>query len=204
MHAAKDASSSAGKDDQGGEIESKGERKRERERERERTSSVKRRDYRKLVANAKTCTILQCQAHKAATCPTKTEINAFTYDNQHYLQVCGTAMGTRMAPSYANIFMGVLEKNMLATPRAAPQGKTPLFYKRFIDDVFGIWLFGEEAQLAFVAHANKAHPSINFTCRFSTEVDFMDSPLSIRGDSISSIRLVHEAHRYSPVFAAFQ
>ena len=51
------------------------ERGRERERERERTSSVKRRDYRKLVANAKTCTILQCQAHKAATCPTKTEIN---------------------------------------------------------------------------------------------------------------------------------
>ena len=36
---------------------------------------MKRRDYRKLVANAKTCTILQCQAHKAATCPTKTEIN---------------------------------------------------------------------------------------------------------------------------------
>ena len=73
MHAAKGASSSAGKDNQGGEIESKGERKREREREK--TSSVKRRDYRKLVANAKTCTILQCQAHKAATCPTKTEIN---------------------------------------------------------------------------------------------------------------------------------
>ena len=35
------------------------------------------------------------------------------HDNQHYLQVCGTAMGTRMAPSYANIFMGVLEKNLL-------------------------------------------------------------------------------------------
>ena len=33
MHAAKDASSSAGKDNPGGEIESKGERKRERERE---------------------------------------------------------------------------------------------------------------------------------------------------------------------------
>ena len=33
MHAAKDASSSERKDNQGGEIESKGERKRERERE---------------------------------------------------------------------------------------------------------------------------------------------------------------------------
>ena len=88
-----------------------------------------------------------------------------------------------MAPSCANIFMGVLEKNMLAT---APQGKTPLFYKHFIDDVFGIWLFGEEALLAFFVHANKAHPSINFTYCFGAEVDFMDSSLSIRGDSISS------------------
>ena len=40
VHAAKDASSSAGKDNQGGEIESKGERKRERERERERENIV--------------------------------------------------------------------------------------------------------------------------------------------------------------------
>ena len=38
----------------------------------------------------------------------------------------------------------------------------------------------------FFAHANKAHPSINFTYRFGTEVDFMDSSLLIRGDSISS------------------
>ena len=47
-----------------------------RAREREGESIVReRRDYSKLVANAKTCTILQCQAHKAATCPTKTKVN---------------------------------------------------------------------------------------------------------------------------------
>ena len=45
MHAVKDPklSSSAGKDNQGGEIESKGERKRERERERENIVSEKER-----------------------------------------------------------------------------------------------------------------------------------------------------------------
>ena len=72
VHAAKDASSSAGKDNRGEEIESKGARERERGRE----SIVReRRDYSKLVANAQTCIILQCQAHKAATCPTKTKIH---------------------------------------------------------------------------------------------------------------------------------
>ena len=35
--------------------------------------------------------------------------NNFTFDGNHYLQINGTAMGTKMAPSYANIFMGNLE-----------------------------------------------------------------------------------------------
>ena len=33
-------------------------------------------------------------------------INTFVFEGAHYLQTHRTAMGTRMAPSYANIFMG--------------------------------------------------------------------------------------------------
>jgi hypothetical protein len=36
--------------------------------------------------------------------------NNFTFNGEHFLQINGTAMGTKMAPSYANIFMGKLEK----------------------------------------------------------------------------------------------
>ena len=39
--------------------------------------------------------------------------NNFTFNDEHYLQVHGTAMGTRTAPSYANIFMGRLENRLL-------------------------------------------------------------------------------------------
>jgi hypothetical protein len=39
--------------------------------------------------------------------------NNFTFDGNHYLQINGTAMGTKMAPSYANIFMGDLEERLL-------------------------------------------------------------------------------------------
>ena len=35
--------------------------------------------------------------------------NNFEFDNKHFLQVGGTAMGTKLAPSYANIFMGKFE-----------------------------------------------------------------------------------------------
>ena len=39
--------------------------------------------------------------------------NNFEFNEEHYLQISGTAMGSRVAPSYANIFMGDLEENKL-------------------------------------------------------------------------------------------
>ena len=111
------------------------------------------------------------------------ELNSFTSNKQHYLQICGTAMGTRMAPSYANLFMGVLEKKILAT---APYDQKPLFYGRFIDDVFGVWVYGEGALLEFFQHANSAHPNIRFTYTFGKMVDYLDATLRINGQSITS------------------
>lgn len=57
--------------------------------------------------------------------------NAFTFAGQCYLQIHGTAMGTRMAPSYANIFMGSIEQRILDGAH-----KCPLVWWRFIDDIF--------------------------------------------------------------------
>ena len=38
--------------------------------------------------------------------------NNFTFNGDHYLQINSTAMGTKMAPSYANTFMGIFEKQL--------------------------------------------------------------------------------------------
>ena len=38
--------------------------------------------------------------------------NVFSLSDEFFLQVCGTAMGTRMAPCYANIFMAELVENI--------------------------------------------------------------------------------------------
>ena len=51
-----------------------------------------------------------------------------------------------MAPSYANLFMGSVEECLLAS---APDQMVPAFYKRFVNDVFGIWLHGEEMLIRF-------------------------------------------------------
>lgn len=58
-------------------------------------------------------------------------MNTFQFKNHHYQQIQGTAMGTKMAPSYANIFMGVLECEMLKTTDLQPS-----LWLRFIDDIF--------------------------------------------------------------------
>jgi hypothetical protein len=57
--------------------------------------------------------------------------NNFVFGDKHYLQVHGTAMGTRMAPSYANLFMSELEKSLLSRPATAK----PSVWWRYIDDI---------------------------------------------------------------------
>ena len=83
--------------------------------------------------------------------------NNFVFGDKHYLQVHGTAMGTRMAPSYANLFMSELEKSLLSRPATAK----PSVWWRYIDDIFIIWNHGEEELKKFIEDLNTAHPTIN-------------------------------------------
>jgi len=66
-------------------------------------------------------------------------LNNFKFQDKNYKQIKGTAMGTRKAPSYANLFMGLLEENFLNS-----LSLKPLVWLRFIDDIFIIWHHGKE------------------------------------------------------------
>ena len=62
--------------------------------------------------------------------------NLFQFDDTFWLQLDGTAMGTPTACLHATISYGVHERNKIL-----PAFNTFLsFYKRFIDDVIGIWI----------------------------------------------------------------
>ena len=41
-------------------------------------------------------------------------MNNFVFNDEHFLQQHGMAMGTRMAPTFANLFMGEFEKNAIS------------------------------------------------------------------------------------------
>jgi hypothetical protein len=62
--------------------------------------------------------------------------NIFNFADTYWLQLCGTAMGTPVACAYATLTFGHYENTVLLPSFDA----NLFFYRRYIDDVFGIWL----------------------------------------------------------------
>ena len=63
--------------------------------------------------------------------------NNFKFDGKNSLQVGGTAMGTRVAPSYAYIFMNDFEERHIYSYHLQP-----VAWYRYIDDIFCLWQHG--------------------------------------------------------------
>jgi hypothetical protein len=98
-------------------------------------------------------------------------LNNFIFNGVHYLQNKGSAMGTKCAPPYANIFMGVFEERHIY-PRILH--KTRL-YLRYIDDIIFIWKGTEKELKKFLDEINQQHPTIKFDHKFSrSEIEFLD------------------------------
>ena len=96
--------------------------------------------------------------------------NYFQFTDQIYHQIQGTAMGTKMAPAYANLFMAELEEKLLENYHTKP-----ILWKRYIDDILCIWPGPQQDLTKFMDYLNKAHPTIKFTHESSrTSVDFLD------------------------------
>jgi hypothetical protein len=99
--------------------------------------------------------------------------NIFRFKDVCYLQIQGTAMGTKMAPSYANLFMAQLETKFLSN-----QPCTPSVWLRFIDDIFLVWDHPREEFELFMQDLNSFHHSIKFTMEISTqEIHFLDTTI---------------------------
>ena len=104
--------------------------------------------------------------------------NHFQFNGDNYLQTMGCAMGTKMAPSYASLFMGKFEDDKLSDYH-----HQPLIWLRFLDDIFFIWQYSEKELLDFIEYLNGAQPSIKFTYQHSTEkATFLDVEISKNND----------------------
>ena len=84
-------------------------------------------------------------------------LNNFVFNAINYLQKKGCAMGTKCAPSYANIFMGWFEEKFIF-PLLTNLSD---FYLRFIDDIFLVWN-GTKAE--FDGFLKKMNVILNMKC----------------------------------------
>ena len=105
--------------------------------------------------------------------------NVFEFNSECFLQISGTAIGTKMAPAYANIVMSIFERKLLTG-----SCNKPLVWFRYIDDIFAIWTYGEEKLKDFMLYINSIHSSFQFTCNYSKEcVQFLDVSVSVDNSS---------------------
>ena len=62
----------------------------------------------------------------------------------------GTAIGSKMAPTYANLFMDRLERTLISEARIKPH-----LWLRYINDVFMVWTGSEQELIKFLNYINE-------------------------------------------------
>ena len=114
--------------------------------------------------------------------------NSFQFNGKNYLQIHGTAMGTKVAVAFANIFMANIETQILSKNVIKPT-----VWKRYIDDIFSLWDISKPDIEQFIEQANSHHPTIKFTAEISDiETTFLDTVIykgeRFKGQSILDIK----------------
>ena len=130
--------------------------------------------------------------------------NVFEFNSDLFIQQIGTAMGTKCAPTYANLFMANIDAKIQKLAGNITRGsENPIkTYKRFIDDIFLIWTGSVEQLQNFLDLLNTLHPTIKFTsnlscpypchvegphdcyCHASRSIPFLDTLVTIKGGKI--------------------
>ena len=99
------------------------------------------------------------------------------YRGEVYQQVYGTAMGSPVSVTVANLVMEDVEQRALNTC-ASP----PAFWKGYVDDIFTVLPRGQIQQ--FHDHLNSIEPTIKFTIEMEQEgsLPFLDTRVTRNGD----------------------
>ena len=82
-------------------------------------------------------------------------------------------MGTKTAPSYANIVMGKVENTIINNAENKPDN-----WMRYIDDIRFYWKHGEIRLKQFHEYCNTVHPTLKFTIDYNSDsIPFLDTTM---------------------------
>jgi hypothetical protein len=97
-------------------------------------------------------------------------------------------MGTRVAPTMANLFMAEIDTQIQKC--AIDENLNYIhFYKRYIDDILVIWTGTEEQLKEFITKINLLHHSIKFTCDYNLatrSTTYLDTTIDLNNDVINT------------------
>ena len=103
-------------------------------------------------------------------------LSSFEFDGKYYIQKKGVAMGKKIGPSYACLFVGYVEEKMLLKYT----GTKPIMLRGYIDDYIGISTSTKKELEDFMQYVNDFHPSLSYTYDISdTSVNFLDISISM-------------------------
>ena len=122
-------------------------------------------------------------------------LNCFSFAGNHYKQINGVAMGTKMGPSYANPFVGYVEHQFFNQY----DGPKPDFYGRYIDDCIGAISSSREELNCFITSVNSFHPALKYTWEISeTSLASLVIKVSINGNGLRTSVLYKptDSHNY--------
>ena len=111
--------------------------------------------------------------------------NLFQWGDTYFLQLLGTAMGTSAACMWATIYFAVHENTTLL-PKYQ---RNLLVYRRFIDDIFGIWIPDASNPSAWTSFQNDTNNFGILSWEFdalSHQVNFLDLTISIEDNLIAT------------------
>jgi Reverse transcriptase (RNA-dependent DNA polymerase) len=117
------------------------------------------------------------------------ENNFISFNRMFYRQKSGTAMGTPVAPAYAQIFLHMIERDLI---------HQSLFYKRYIDDIFAIFP-SETAAINFITAFNNSYPTIQLEAVSIAQTGiFLDIEFNLSMDGTLSHKLFQKPmNKYS-------
>ena len=111
--------------------------------------------------------------------------NVFKIGEKIYHQLLGTAIVTKFAPTYANLFMAGLDKKIFENTNFKP-----LSWPRYLDDIFCICTERLERLQEFYQYLNSFYPTIKIRMEFSKEqINFLDVKISQKEGALQKKKL---------------
>ena len=108
----------------------------------------------------------------------------FLFNGKFYVQDDGVAMGSPIAPAFANIFLCHWEEIWL---KKCPKQFQPLYYRRFMDDTFVLFRSQDDVK-KFHKYIGSRHKNMSFTFEIENDncLPFLDVLISRIGNTFST------------------